>query len=72
VNFSQLRNFASTELVFLITLGMVFLGVKYWKGQEWFKFAGTILMGGIFIILLTGGDVVAPVRWLLGLFGIQI
>ena len=72
MNISALRNFLAVEGAFLLTAIMVFFGIRYWKNQEWFKFLGMILMGGILIILATGGDVVTPVRWLLGLFGINI
>ena len=72
MDISGLRNFASNEGVFVLGVIIVFFVIKYLKNQDWFKFISTILMGGAIMLILTGGDIMSPVRWLLGLFGINL
>lgn len=71
MNIADLRAFAGSEGVFIVSVIAAIFVIPQIKAADWVKVFSTLGMTALIIILFTGGDIAQPFRWLFGLFGIN-
>ena len=71
---SKLSQFMSSGLITIIAFGVIILILKHWKEAAWLKIGSVIVIALILNDLATnnGQNIFKFVKWVLGLFGIQL
>ena len=72
MNFSNLEAFMRMELPILITALAIIFGIRFFRNQEWFKFASVLTFAAILIGITRGGDIWSFLNSILRWFGLNL
>jgi hypothetical protein len=72
MNFNNLEAFMRTEIPILITVLAIVFGIKFFRNQEWIKFASVLTFSAILIGVARGGDIWSFFNSILRWFGLNL
>ncbi|WP_157456417.1 hypothetical protein [Carnobacterium maltaromaticum] len=72
MNFADLGSFMSNDFPILVGALFCFFALKAWKGQDWLKFAGSLVFAAVIIGVAKGSDIWSFVNGILKWFGLNL